>query len=63
MNLPNMADNNRIDLPLGISNGSNLHLLIDNGLNLKAICSNSDCLGSKSRTWICLGYGTFDIAK
>jgi hypothetical protein len=58
-----MVDKNRIDLPLGRSNGKDLHLVINDGLNLKAICSNSACQGSRSRTWICLGFGTFDIAK
>ena len=48
---------------VGVFKGTDKHLLITKGLNLKAVCSNPKCEGSKSQTWICLGYGTFDILK
>jgi hypothetical protein len=53
----------QVNLPLGQADGKNLHLEIINGLNLKAVCSNLKCKGSTTRTWIHLGYGTFNIAQ
>ena len=33
------------------------------GLSLKGKCQNPQCIANGKRTWIRLGYGTFDIGK
>jgi hypothetical protein len=57
-----MSQEAKIEKTLAPHTGKSKHAIVHSGLNLKGRCQNPNCRG-KTRIWVKLGYGTFDISK
>ena len=57
-----MSQEAKIEKTLAPYTGKAKHAIVYSGLNLKGRCQNPNCQG-KTRIWVKLGFGIFDISK